>query len=194
MRYWIIPFILSILTLTSLPCHADAPIGYIGLFADYEYSTWCVAGEGYYFFEMWVWCLPSYDGQICAEFAISYPSNVIQSTITRNTPLLAVTLPDCIMCEGNMCMVGCCYVSCQWDWHWIFHQQLYVTDQTPSYCEIVAHPYAGTYQLANCLPGYPVEPCIKYTNLFINYDFSDPECTVTSAAEASWGAIKSLLK
>ncbi len=194
MRYLIIAFIVSILTCFSFPCYANAPIGYIGLFTDELHDVWCVQGEPYYWIEVWVCCLPSYQGQICAEFALSFPSNVLLSTVEGNYAILAVTLPGCIHCEGNICKLSCCYMQCQYDWHWIIRRGMFVADQTPSYCEIVPHPDIGTYQFANCLEGYPSEPCIKYTNFYINYNPSDPECSGTSMQEKSWGAIKSLYR
>ena len=193
MKHWIITLVISIIVLISLHCNAQAPIGYIGLFADESHTSWCVDGEGFYPVEMWVFCLPSLNGQICSEFSISYPSNVITSTMTENHDILSI-----LGCFWDIPNSGddasCCYRECQYQWHWVLHQLLYVTDQTPSYCEIAPHSDAGVYQFANCLEGYPVEPCIKYTNLYINYNNSDPECTVTSVAEASWGAIKSLYR
>ena len=183
-----IALILCPIVLHSQPLH-----GYIGLFTDDCHSSWCATGEAIYPVEMWVWCLPSINGQICSEFAVHYPSNVIVSTVTGNVAILTVTLPGCIYCEGDMCRAACCYYSCQTQWHWIFHQQLWVTDQMKSYCEIVEYPDGGTYQFYNCFPGYPSEPCIRYTKLFINYAPGDPECDATAVESKNWGAIKKLL-
>jgi len=194
MKYWAVPLVAAILFLGYSPCHSQAPVGYIGLFAGEHHGPWCVEGEGFYPVEMWIWCLPSFNGQICSEFAISYPPNVIKSTFAANVAILAVTLPGCIMCEDNICKFCCCYNSCQMDWHWMCHQLLYVTDQTPSYCEIIPNPDVGAYHFANCDDGYPFEPCIKYTNLYFNYSPGDPECSVTAVEVTSWGAIKSLFR
>jgi hypothetical protein len=61
------------------------PQGYIGLFTDDSHNEWCVANiGGIYNFTMWVWCLPSERGQMCVEFGISYPTNLILSTVTLN--------------------------------------------------------------------------------------------------------------
>ena len=117
LKYWIISIAVSILTLNNIPCHAQPPVGYIGLFAGDHSSAWCVEGEDFYPVEMWVWCLPSFNGQICSEFAINYPSNVIRSTVTRNDAILTVTLPGCFMCGNDMCTASCCYNTCQMDWH-----------------------------------------------------------------------------
>ena len=98
-------------------------IGVINLFADDHHSCWCADGAApFYSVEMWVWCLPSERGQMCAEFAVSYPSNVIESTVTQNDAIISVRLGD--LPNG----VSVCYVVCQYDWNWPFHQTLYVTD------------------------------------------------------------------
>ena len=87
-----------------------------------------------------------------------------------------------------------CLVDCQWDWVWLFHRQLLVMDAVKSAATIVPLPEAGAYQFANCLPGYPTEPCTPLTNLYINYEGTESECMGTSVGGASWGAIKSLVE
>jgi hypothetical protein len=168
-------------------CPPPYRYGYIGLYIDEGRMYWCASGVGFYPVEMWIWCLPGENGQICAEFAISYPPNVIQSTTTKNLPLISVDMGD--LASGW----SVCYIACQWSWHWPAHQLLYVTDPTKTHCEVVAHPGVGAYQFANCEPGYPVEPCNILSHLFINYDVFDPECAGFATQEASWGAIKSLI-
>ena len=163
------------------------PVGYIGLFAGEDHSSWCVTGVGFYPIEMWVMCLPSYLGQICAEFMVAYPANTIQSTVTWNDAIISVSLGD--LPNG----LSVCYIDCLWDWHWIAHQTVYVTDPTMTYIEIVGHPDIATYQFANCEPGFPVEPCIKLTNLYLNAAAGIPECDAMGTADASWGAIKSMV-
>jgi hypothetical protein len=175
------------LLLVSSAAFAQPPTGYIGLFNCSVHSSWCATGVGFYPVQMYVWCLPSYFGQICAEFMVCYPVNVIQSTVTWNTPIISVQLGD--LATG----LSVCYIVCQWDWHWIANQLIYVTDPTPTYVYICAHPGPGVFQFANCEPGYPVEPCIKYTNLYLNYPLDSPECLGTATEDASWGAIKSMM-
>jgi hypothetical protein len=192
MRY----VVLLVVVLSLVPSFLQSqlpPQGYVGLFADDNHSSWCVQGVGFYPVEMWMWCLPSYWGQICVEFGVHYPANVIRLTITGNTALWWGIGPG-IMCEGDICYGSICYIECQWDWHWVFHQTLYVMDPTPSYCQIIPHPDVGVYQFANCEPGFPVEPCKKYTNLYFNYDPEASECQVTAAESLSWGSIKSMFE
>jgi hypothetical protein len=164
------------------------PTGYIGLFTGETHSAWCVNGAGFYPAEMWVMCLPSYLGQICAEFRVCYPANVIQSTVTWNTALISVSLGD--LPSG----LSVCFVGCQNAWLWICHQALWVTDPSLTYIYICPHPTVGVYQFANCTVGYPTEPCIKFTNFYLNRSAGTPECDVAGTEDASWGAIKSMME
>ena len=166
--------ILAAFAVASLvaPAFASSEFGYIGLFVDDQHSYWCAEGGGFYEIEMWIWCFPGYKGQMCAEFAISHPANVIQSTVTQNDDIIAIamgTLP-----EG----MSVCYNGCQWEWNWSLHQKLWVTNQTKTRCEIVPHPDIGVYQFANCEEGYLTEPCVRFTNLYLNYSMYDSECAV----------------
>lgn len=163
---------------------------YIGLYADAGHSTWCASGVGFYPVEMWIWCLPGSQGEICAEFMVEYPVNTIQSTVTWNEPIISVSLGD--LGSG----LSVCLVACEWTWNWPGHQLIYVTDPTPGYCEIVKHPDPAVeaVQFANCEPGYPTEPATVITNLYLNYGPEDSECMGTAVEETSWGAIKSLYK
>lgn len=159
------------------------PQGYIGIFADDSRSVWCVDGVGFYQAQIWIWCLPSERGQICVEFGLNYPSNVIQGTITLNDTLYNIAPWD---------YFAVCYRNCQYDWHWIWSQQIYVLDSEQTAIEITVHEDSGVCHFTNCEPGYPTEPCTKYTNLYINYPLDDPVCSSTSVQNASWGAVKSI--
>ena len=163
------------------------PLGYIGLFTGEDHSFWCVSGAGFYPVEVWILCLPGSLGQICAEFMLCNPVNVITSTVTWNTPLISVSLGD--LDVG----LSVCYVSCQTDWHWIAHRLYYVTDGTQTMIEICPHPDVGVYQFSNCEPGYPIEPCTKLTNMYLNYTIEDEECQAMGTESASWGAIKAMV-
>lgn len=189
MRKWLLVF----LVLCALSHGAGAqfpPRGYIGLFTDEFHNEWCAVGAGFYEVYMWVWCLPGERGMFCAEFAVSYPTNVIQSAMTWHPDFPMVIEPPYPE-EG----ISLCYLSCKWDWVWVFYQQLWVTDMMPAYVEIVKHsdPGISDIQFANCEPGYPVEPVTKYTNLYINYDPASSECLGTAVETASWGTIKNLM-
>lgn len=171
------------------------PVGYIALYTDVNRSSWCAEGAGIYPVEIWVWCLPSYNGQLGVEFGISYPANVALSTYEINSEVWGDQLPW-VECEGNICSILILYYECQWDWHWLYHRTIYVTDSAPSYCEIVPGYWSGKLEFTICTPEYPieVEPCKKLTNLYLNYDSSSPECQGVSAESKSWGSIKYLLR
>ena len=165
----------------------SSPLGYIGLFTDDAHSYWCVSGAGFYPVNVWIMCLPGSYGQICAEFMLCNPTNVITSTVTWNTPLISVSLGDLDI------GLSVCYTACQTDWHWIAHRLYYVTDASQTMIEICPHPDTGVYSFANCEPGYPMEPCTKLTNMYLNYTTEDPECQAMGTKDASWGAIKSMI-
>lgn len=120
---------------------------FIGLYANDEHSVSCVTGVGFYSVEMWIWCLPVQYEHLCAEFAIQYPSNVIASTVTGNTALISVTIGD--LQTG----ISVCYVGCQSYWYWLFHQSLWVINDTPTWIEIITHPdpYIECVQFAPCV-------------------------------------------
>ena len=184
----VIFIIVALLVLSAGSANAMYPEGYIGLFADGAHTTWCATGVGFYPVEMWIWCHPNYVlGTICSEFMICYPMNVIQSTTTWNDPIISVSLGD--LASG----LSVCYITCMWDWFWVAHQMLWVTDPTPTYIYICVHPDIGVIQFANCEPGYPIEPCVAYTNLYLNAAPPDPECMGTAVKDASWGAIKNMM-
>ncbi len=187
MRNLVLP--VALLFLISGAASALPQDGYIGLLANESRSCWCVSGVGFYPAEMWIWCLPSVRGQMCAEFAICYPPNVIQSTVTWNDPVISVSLGD--LPSG----FSVCFVECQMDWFWIGHQLLYVTDMTKTIVQICPHPDVGVYQFANCNPDYPTEPCKIFIHLYINYQYDDPECgwCLCPARESSWSVIKKML-
>ncbi len=168
--------------ISSLHAQQSCPPGYIGLFTDEDHLNWYVTGTPVYSVEMWIWCLPGNLGQICAEFRICYPDNVIQGPITENESLISVTLGD--LATG----ISLGYTNCQWDWHWCYHQTLWVIDQKPTFCKICPHPETGEYVFANCEEGFPLEPCIKLTDLCINqcWDYVPPslwEVDVVSSTE-----------
>ena len=149
MKYVIAVWIIILLCPNSIFAQCGPPpIGYIGLYADDSHSSCCVTGIGFYPVEMWIWFLPGVNGMICVEFAISYPENVIRSTVIQH-PSISVVLGDL---ETG---ISACYPDCQTDWIWQYHQLLYVTDSTPSWIEIIPHPEAyGYVNVAPCTPGY----------------------------------------
>lgn len=166
---------------------------YIGLFTSDLHDTWCATGtpDPMYIVEMWIMCLPSFNGMLCAEFSIDYPlTSVISGTITSNEALISVAQGDL---DTGMSV---CYIACQYDWNWCFHQTLYVNGTDQVHCELVPHtaPEITELQFASCeTEKYPLETAIQFTNLYINYDpVTAPECQVAGTESATWGAIKSI--
>ena len=128
------PFVLIAVIVIACPILAHAQEGYIGLYTDASHSSSCATGVGFHPVEMWIFLLPFGYGQLCAEFAVQYPDNVIQSTVTANESLITVILGD--LPSG----VSVCYAECQYSWYWLFHQSLYVFDDIPAWIEIIKHP------------------------------------------------------
>jgi len=166
----------------------------IGLFANQDvppappYNTHCATGVGFWQFDMWIWCLPSPDGQMCAEFRIAYPANSIESTVTQNDAIVSVTLGT--LGEG----MSVCYIGCQNTWNWCFHQAMFVTTAETTTIDIIGHPDNGGFILfADCTPGYPLSEAVVLCGMQLNVDPGDPGCA-TGMADATWGAIKSLYK
>lgn len=150
--------------------------GCIGLYSDDQHSNWCVDGVGFYPVEMWVWCHPSDNGLICAEFAVSFPPNTITSTITWN--------PDITPVIGDIWTgVSVCFNNCYYDWVWPLHETIYVVDPVPSVIEVIPYPEYGLH-FANCFPGYPLEEAGVCTNLYINCtDMIPPELVSAESSD-----------
>jgi hypothetical protein len=181
----------AILLVASFANAQLPPHGYIGLYTDAgappDPNSACLYPGVFIPFEMYIWALPSERGMICAEFMVVYPPNVIQSTVTTN-PVVSVTLGTL---DTGM---SACLILCEWDWLWYFHQTLFMTDPLPSEIQIVKHPDPAIpcVQFANCDPGYPTECCVVHTKLLLNQEC--PPETPVGTEDASWGAIKDLVK
>jgi hypothetical protein len=161
--------------------------GYIGLFAD-EYHATCdvinTSGSIMYPFTLWIWCLPSVNGMIAAEFAISFPGIVIPSVVTLN-PLIAMSLGT--LWDGTSVAFG----TCNNDWVWTHHVDCYLTSTTLGDIRIIPDPKTQppAYQFYACTLGNPPESISKLTDLNLNY----ADCFYATKDE-SWGAIKELFK
>jgi hypothetical protein len=165
--------------------------GNISLYADgaRAYNAYCAIPWGYSIAkaDVWVWCQPGENGLWGVEFAVSYPSNVMADRVTYNG---ALALRQGSLLAG----VSASFGACQWDWCWIAHQTLYVSSLDKTYLEIAPHPVSGFFQFFNCSAGYPAEPCLKGTNLYLNAATTPclaPE-TAIGVGASTWGAVKSL--
>ena len=168
--------------------------GLIGLFTDathfvgdpndYSNAGNTVCPNVYGTFPCWIWCLPSYNGLQAAEFAVYFPPTVITLATIKN-PGITVELGS--LAGGISVAFG--EGMCQMDWVWLYQLTLMAIGPiTMTKVDIIEHP--GTlpvpaYQFASCLPGYPIEPFIYWSPLYI--------CWVMDGIEqTNWGAIKSL--
>lgn len=186
--------LMCLVGLLLLSSAAAAQNATIGLFADQDvapapaYESHCVTGEGLYTFEMWIWCRPSADGQMCAEFMLSYPANVITSTVTANVAIVSVSLGD--LSTG----MSVCFKTCQNTWLWCFHQLIYVTNTDVTTIDIMGHPEnGGRILFADCREHYPLSEVPPICGMQLNTapeDCFDP----TGTEDSSWGAIKSLYR
>ncbi|MCK4538184.1 MAG: hypothetical protein KAV42_05240 [Candidatus Krumholzibacteria bacterium] len=181
------------LMLISTAAFAQAPpVGYIGLFVDTEHTSWCASGTPPYTFFIYIWCLPSENGQMCAEFAVDYSDDPgVIPTAPTPASYISVALGSL---DGGMSV---CFTECQTDWHYPFSQMLFINTPSKATVRIIEHPDikpAPIYQFANCLEDFPMEPCKVFTNVYVNsVDGVDAECSTTAAEPFSWGAIKHLM-
>jgi hypothetical protein len=164
------------------------PVGYIGLFTDAAHYDNTVCPGVYVQFPCWIMCLPSVHGLQAAEFGISFPPTAIVLATVQN-PLTAR------LCCGALptgVSVSFGEGMCQMDWVWLYQLTMMSLAASPGKIEIVPHPDVRplpAYQFASCELGYPIEPCINLTPLYICWS---PDPGPLGVREASWGAIKSL--
>lgn len=171
--------------------------GYIGIFKDAThfvgdptdylnpYNSVCPALYGQ--FQAWIWCLPSVNGLQAAEFAVSFPPTVVTLATVQN-PSISVALGS--LAAGIS--VAFAEGQCQRDWAWTHQLTCMFLGGAQLKIDIIPHP--GTlpvpaYQFASCLPGYPIEPIIYLTPLYLCFT---PDPGPLGVEETNWGAIKSL--
>jgi hypothetical protein len=160
---------------------------YVGLFADAGHTVRSVTygGTGFTPFTMYLYWLPSKRGLQAAEFAISYPANVLTGALWSD-PAITVQLGS--FTAGIS--IAFAEDSCQTDWVYSHRQTCYLKDATLSQIMVVEHPTTDppAYQVATCELGYPIEPVKRFTHLYMNWDGG------TAVESKSWGSIKSLFK
>ncbi|MBU8923075.1 MAG: T9SS type A sorting domain-containing protein [Bacteroidales bacterium] len=156
---------LLILMFVCLSTAASAqlpPTGYIGLYID-ESRTSCnldpgVSGQAFSFY---IFCLPSENGLMCAEFAVSIPSEIVISNIVENEGV-SLTLGD--LADG----LGVCFLECQNDWVYTHRVNAIAQSSTPSELLVVGHGETGDIQFANCDDSFPLEPVFVNPGIGIN--------------------------
>ncbi len=162
------------------------PIGYIGIFADAGHTLNTVCPAQYSNFPVWIWILPGENGMQAAEWAVTFPATVV-TLATVQHPNITVALGS--LQAGISVAFG--EGLCNMDWVWTHQLTMMQLGPTvlPARIDIIPHP--GTlpvpaYQLATCELGYPIEPLIYYTPLYIC------QTGPVGVQETNWGAIKSL--
>jgi hypothetical protein len=162
----------------------------IGLYADDQHSSCATTAMMPTVVDMWIWCYPDdVIGMMCAEFMVTYPANVIASTVTKNVPIISVDMGD--YASGY----SVCFTECHYDWTWPGHQALYVTSADATKCSVVKHPDEEILcvQMADCTEGFPIYCVCGCPSLWLNLD-DDPCHDPCPTEETSWGAIKELIK
>jgi hypothetical protein len=161
------------------------PIGYIGIFKDatHDIGWGGVCPAQYAQFHAWIWCLPGENGFMAAEFAVSFPATAVEQYHVMN-PGITVELGSSLA-AGTQLAFG--EGLCQVDWVWLYDITLVLLNGAYSEIRIVPHPDVlpiPAYQAATCELGYPIEPLLNLTPLYI--------CPAWDVEESSWGKIKSL--
>ena len=155
--------LLALSALLSAPLAAQFPVPQIRPFVTGGHTVYAYCPQpGFYPIEMWIWCQPGPRGMICAEFSVDYPATIIRAAVEANMDIYSVSIGD--LDYG----ISVCYNTCQYDWHWIYHQTLYVTQPTPGIVGIEGHLDTGVMQIANCLEGYPLEEASSWLGLYYN--------------------------
>ncbi len=160
------------------------PKAYIGIWADEAHSVCSVSPPQYAPTPAYIYVLPSERGLQAAEFRMALPATIIQTASVKNA---GITVELGSLANGISVAFG--EGMCQMDWTWLYNLTLMALATVPAVVEITPHP--GTlpepaYQVANCLPGYPIEPVVKLTSLYFY------QSCVIGTEETNWGAIKSM--
>jgi hypothetical protein len=193
----------------------NPPIGHIGIFRDATHyigdrddflssaNTTCPPVYGQFYAWIWVW--PGLNGLHAAEFAAYFPPTISTLASVKNPQ---ITVERGALATGISIAFG--EGSCQRDWVWLYALTLmnlapivpwtlppsYNYPPLPGlpamYVAIIPHP--GTlpvpaYQAATCEAGYPIEPLVNWTPLWLCYD---PTSGPLGVEQTNWGAIKSL--
>ena len=116
---------------------------------------------------------------MAAEFDLLFPSTVVTLATVKNPNAIPI---DCCLPPG----ISIAFNECQVDWVWLYQLTMMSLATIPAKIEIIPHPLALAYQFATCELGYPIEPCINLTPLYICQEGG------YGVEETNWGAIKSL--
>jgi len=180
--------VVSVLSVAvNVHCQSNA---YIGLYSESDQSSWCASGIPPYEVTIWVWVLTPEPGMVGVGLNLELPANCTYVTGSAHPRILPeLTDPDD---KSPKWTISGSLSGCVSGWMWTHSRTYLVDDSTPATIEIVAHPELGDFRIGRCGGGvmYP----IRLTNVYINYESSNPECSVIGTEEKSWGCIKSLYR
>lgn len=159
-----ISIVLLVLLMSSVFIQSVSAQSYIGLYTDEEHSSIAANNlEGSCLFDLWVWILPGENGVMCAEYKLDIPADMIPQSVELN-PSNYICLGEAYGSPG----LSICFPECQNEWFWTAKIQILLTDRTERYIVLSAHEDAGTIQVANCLPDYPIESLTILSGLSVN--------------------------
>ncbi len=108
-----------------------------------------------------------------AEFLISYPENAIPEEYIGNDSVVWAF-------RGSLCNgISVVYRECQYEWHWIFRQTLYLTGEEASRVRVMSHPEAEEIRVSGFEEGAPAETGQVMADLYNN------DCGSTGAEKAT---------
>jgi hypothetical protein len=178
-------FVVFGLMLIAASSFAQSPdSAYVGLYADVDHTTWTKSYSGSStMFYMWIFWIPTDDGMYGSQFKVSFPSNIITSTVTKDADV-TVTLGD--LASGIGIGLGTCHSGGVW--YWTHKVRLFLLDAEESTIELQKYPGSTPPGLTvvTCLTGLPKIPARKATHICLNWTCD------TATQGATWGAIKSL--
>lgn len=156
-------------TKVQLVISGDRPDALISLYLDLERSGTSTKPGPYEMFDCYVWCLPSDNGMMCAEYALElWPMSddfacfTVEETI--NQDIVTVSLGNT---QGG---ISECFRECQYGWIWIMKvSYLYISGG--GLINVTNDPAVPSILAANCLAGYPTETARAGTPLQINTQY-----------------------
>jgi hypothetical protein len=170
------------LLLVASASFAQPDSTYVGLFADVDHSIWSVSYAGTPTdFMLYLYWLPGVRGLIGLDFAVSFPAGAL---LLETYPNSEFTVSSGTLKTGVLAAWGVCQPAGTWV---LSHSaECLLMNATPGVIHMIANPSSGLLQLANCLPGYQLEPAKRFTDLCLN------QACPTQTESKSWGAIKNL--
>ena len=163
--------LLSLILLLATAAGAEPEPG-IYLYFDGARSSCTVNGVGFYQVDMWIWVYPGSLSISACEFSISYPTNIVQSTLTKNFPIISADMGE------PQFGWSVAYVICQEDWHWVAHQLLFVSDPVPTPLQAAPHPSPGFIAFHECLDPGGLGLQVYGGSAFVNMTSVNPDLMV----------------